>query len=90
MTFFGNLTWWLLLASSLVVATLPSIIRPIRTVPLLTTLLFWAAILTIMWFRFGAVAALAGLGLSFAGGILSFLLAVFFSGLDLMAKKRYR
>lgn len=90
MNFFGDLAWWMLLAASLVMATLPSIIRPFKAVPLFITLLLWIGILETMWLRFDTVAALTGFLFSLAAGLLAFLLAVFFSGLDLMAKKRYR
>ncbi|MBM3423775.1 MAG: hypothetical protein FJY09_11120 [Chlorobi bacterium] len=90
MYFFGDFTWWLMLAAILAMAALPSLIRPFRKTTLLTALLFWSTILAAMWITFDATAALAGFLISAAAGILSFLLAVFFSGLDLMAKKRYR
>ncbi|KUL32460.1 hypothetical protein ASB62_01660 [Chlorobium limicola] len=90
MTFFAEFNWWLLLTACLVMALLPSFIRPFRTVPLLGTLLIWSALLIAIWFRFDAPAAIAGLLISVVGGVLAFLLTVFFSGLDLMAKKRYR
>ena len=90
MNFFGDFAWWLMLAAILAMAALPSLIRPFRKATLLTALLFWGAILAAMWIRFDATAALAGFLISAAAGILTFLLALFFSGLDLMAKKRYR
>jgi len=90
MNFLGDSAWWLMLAGSLAMAALPSLIRPFRKTTLLTALLFWSTMLAAMWIRFDATAALAGFLISAAAGILTFLLAVFFSGLDLMAKKRYR
>jgi len=90
MEFIADLTWWLLLVACVALALLPSFIRPFRLVPLVATVLGWASILAIMCFRFNTAAVVAGLLLSLAGGLLGFLLAVFFSGLDLMTKKRFR
>ncbi|MCF8216487.1 MAG: hypothetical protein K9I96_06470 [Chlorobium sp.] len=90
MSFFGELSWWLLLAFGIIIATLPSIIRPFRAVPLFIIILLWFGMLAAMWLRFDASAALTGCLISLTVGGLAFLLAVFFTGLDLMAKKRYR
>jgi len=89
-SFFLDITWWFLLGAAFAAAAIPSFIRPFRPLPLFFSACFWCVAIAFVWTRHDTAAALAASVLSIAGGIIVFLLAIFFSGLDLMAKKRYR
>jgi len=89
-SFFLDTIWWLLLGTALAAAAIPSILRPFRILPVFFSALFWCIAIAFVWARYNTGAALAASLLSLAGGIIVFLVALFFSGLDLMTKKRYR
>ncbi len=89
-SFFLDITWWLLLGAAFAAAAIPSFIRPFRPLTVFFSAISWCVAVAFVWARYNTAAALAASMLSLAGGIIVFLLAVFFSGLDLMAKKRYR
>ncbi|MCF8382702.1 MAG: hypothetical protein K9G39_03760 [Chlorobium sp.] len=89
-SFFFDTIWWLLLTAALIAAAIPSLIRPFRALPVFFSALFWFVAIAFVWTRHDTPAALAAAMLSLAGGITVFLLAIFFSGLRLMTKKRYR
>lgn len=90
MPFFQDIAWWLLSAGALLAASLPTFIKPFRMIPFAISTFLWAAAAAFAWHRFDTTAALATILFSLGGGMLIFLLTIFFSGLDLMAKKRYR
>ena len=90
MLFFQDTLWWLLALSALVTATIPSFIRPFRAVPCMMIALAWTAAVACIWIRFDPGATITAVLLSAGSGALTFLLTIFFSGLSLMAKKRYR
>ncbi|MBM3162668.1 MAG: hypothetical protein FJZ79_04990 [Chlorobi bacterium] len=88
--FLYEISWWLLLGAAIVAAAVPSLLRPFRKVTSILAAALWASATSLMWLHHGAATALAGALVSLCTGIVVFVVTIFFSGLDLMAKRRYR
>ena len=88
-TFLSNSSWWITVALAMVVASIPSVLKPLRMVPLLLIVVFWLVPIINIAVAVGILAALAGGSISLFWGFLLMLISLLFSGVRDMAKKRY-
>ena len=70
-------------------ASIPSLLKSLRILPILLILGLWLAAVIFMAVQAGTVAALAGGAISLLWGALLMLLSLLFTGVRQMAKKRY-
>ncbi|NTW83747.1 MAG: hypothetical protein HGB36_10345 [Chlorobiaceae bacterium] len=89
MHFFLEPLWWLLFAFSTTVLSVAALMKPIRITPLVLILLAWGVSVVVTGMTWGIPGALADALLSLVCGLLLLLLSILFSGVKLMAKKRY-
>lgn len=89
MTFFFNSSWWITVAAAMALASIPSLLKSLRILPILLILGLWLAAVIFMAVQAGTVAALAGGAISLLWGALLMLLSLLFTGVRQMAKKRY-
>jgi len=88
--FFSNITWWIMLTVVMAVATLPSLLKSFRMVPLLLIMTLWLAVIVSLFLTINIWAAFAGGTISLLWGLLIMVLSLIFSGVRQMANKRYR
>ncbi|NTW56104.1 MAG: hypothetical protein HGB20_03560 [Chlorobiaceae bacterium] len=89
MDFLLDSAWWVTLAAVLAASSAAALARPLKSARCILACLAWTALLAWTAMTQGTVAALASLTLSLLWACLLFLLTLLFSGVKLMAKKRY-
>ena len=89
MTFLYDIAWWISTATALVAASIPAFLKPLKAFYLLLASALWTAAVIRIALMQGALAALAGGGVSLLWGMLLMLLSLLFSGLRQMANRRY-
>jgi hypothetical protein len=89
MAFFLDTAWWLTFAAALAASTLAALMKPPKSLWLLSACAAWTASIVRIALLWGAIASIAAATLSMLWGCLLFLLTLLFSGVKLMAKKRY-
>ncbi len=89
MNFISDTAWWITAAIAIAATSIPSLLKPLKILPMLLVLAVWIAAVTRMAMIAGPLAALAGGGISLLWGLFLMLFTLLFSGVKLMAKKRY-
>ncbi len=89
MPFLTDASFLIILVVAIILATIPSFIKPMRLVYLLLIVALWLAAIVWLALSVNAVAALIGAGISLLWGALFFLAIILLTGVKLMAKKRY-
>lgn len=89
MHFFLEPVWWAMFAFSAAVLSVAALMKPIGIATLFLLLLLWIVSVVVTGMTWGLTGALADALLSLVTGVLLLLLSILFSGVKLMAKKRY-
>ncbi len=89
MHFFLEPLWWVLFAFSAAFLSVAALMKPVRITALVLIVLAWGVSVGVTGLTSGIPAALADALLSLVCGVLLLLVSILFSGVKLMAKKRY-
>uniref|UniRef100_Q3AT21 Uncharacterized protein n=1 Tax=Chlorobium chlorochromatii (strain CaD3) TaxID=340177 RepID=Q3AT21_CHLCH len=90
MDFLTDTSFWITVMVATLLATIPSFIKPMRLSILIPIIVLWLAVIGWLAFSVSALAALIGAGISLLVGALIFLTTILLTGIQQMAKKRYR
>ena len=89
MIFMYDIAWWISAATALAAASIPAFLKPLKALYLLLALALWSAAVIRIALMQGALAAIAGGGVSLLWGLLLMLFSLLFSGVRQMANRRY-
>ena len=89
MDFLLDSAWWVTFAAILAASSAAALARPLKSARCILACLAWTALLAWTAMMWGILSALASAALSLLWAGLLFLLTLLFSGVKLMAKKRY-
>ena len=90
MAFLAESSFWIPVVVAILLATIPTFLKPMRLLILIPILALWLAVIGWLAFSVSALAALIGAGISLIIGVLIFLTMILLTGIKQMAKSRYR